>query len=113
MLPADWAKEFPGTMYVTDEKGVLLWMNELAAREIAKDGGMGLIGCNIIDCHPEPSKTMVKDMLASQKANIYTIEKDGVKKLIYQSPWFKDGKFAGLVELGLPVPFEMPHFIRG
>lgn len=51
-------------------------------------------------------------MLEMQKKNIYTIEKDGVKKLIYQSPWYKDGQYAGFVELALEIPFEMPHFVR-
>ncbi len=44
--------------------------------------------------------------------NVYTIEKKGKKKLIYQAPWFLDGAFGGLVELSLEIPFEMPHFIR-
>jgi len=47
-----------------------------------------------------------------QEKNIYTVEKDGIKKLIYQSPWFNDGQYAGFVELSLEVPFEMPHFVR-
>jgi isocitrate dehydrogenase (NAD+) len=29
--------------------------------------------------------------------NIYTIEKKGIKKLIYQAPWRKDDEIAGLV----------------
>jgi len=51
-------------------------------------------------------------MLAAGEKNIYTIEKNGVKKLIYQSPWYQNGKYAGFVELSLEIPFEMPHFIR-
>ncbi len=113
MQPIDWGKEFPAAVYVCDPQGVLLWMNDLAAHDVEKEGGQGLIGSNLLDCHPEPSRTMVKDMLASQKENIYTIEKNGVKKLIYQSPWYQDGKFAGLVELDLPIPVEMRHFVRG
>jgi hypothetical protein len=35
-----------------------------------------------------------------------------VKKLIYQTPWMKDGAFAGLVEISLEIPFEMPHYLR-
>ena len=40
------------------------------------------------------------------------IEKNGVKKIIYQSPWYKEGEYAGFVELSLEIPLEMPHFIR-
>ncbi len=45
--------------------------------------------------------------------NAYTIEKNGVRKLIYQSPWYRGGEFAGYIELSLPVPADMPHFDRG
>ena len=44
--------------------------------------------------------------------NVYTIEKGGVKKLIYQAPWYQDGEYRGIVELSLPIPFVMPHFVR-
>ncbi len=52
-------------------------------------------------------------LLATGERNVYTIEKLGVKKLIYQTPWYQDGVFAGLVELSLEIPAEMPHFVRG
>jgi hypothetical protein len=32
--------------------------------------------------------------------------------MIYQSPWFRDGEFAGLIELSLEIPMEMAHFVR-
>mgnify|MGYP000371069624 CR=1 FL=1 len=41
------------------------------------------------------------------------VEKNGVKKLIYQTPWYQDGKYSGFVELALEIPFQMPHFVRG
>ncbi len=50
--------------------------------------------------------------MAKQQANVYTIEKHGKKKLIYQTPWYRDGKYAGFIELSLVIPEEMPHFIR-
>jgi len=46
------------------------------------------------------------------RVNAYTIEKRGVRKLIYQAPWFRDGIVQGLVELSLEIPDAMPHFIR-
>ena len=42
----------------------------------------------------------------------YTIEKGGQKKLIYQAPWYVDGEYRGLVELALPLPDTLPHFVR-
>jgi hypothetical protein len=44
-----------------------------------------------------------------REKNVYTIEKNGVKKLIYQSPWYYNGEYAGFVELSLEIPFEMEH----
>ena len=54
----------------------------------------------------------MKKMLDTQQTNIYSIEKNGVKKLVYQSAWFEEGQYAGFIELVLEVPFEMPHFSR-
>ena len=52
-------------------------------------------------------------MMKTHETNAYTIEKAGVKKLIYQAPWFRaDGAFGGLVELSMVIPAEMPHFVR-
>ena len=57
---------------------------------------------------------MIMDQLLSGKqTNVYTIEKNGRKKLIFQCPWMKEGKVAGLIEFSMVVPFEMKHFIRG
>ncbi len=43
---------------------------------------------------------------------MYTIEKRGQKKLIYQSPWYQNGQYRGFIELSLELPAETPHFIR-
>ena len=51
-------------------------------------------------------------MLKNPRTNAYTIEKNGIKKLIYQSPWFEKDEFMGFVELSLEIPFEMPNFVR-
>ncbi len=108
----EWVNEFPGAVTVCDPLGVILEMNDRAAEVFAADGGKALIGTNLLDCHPEPSRTTLRQMLEAERANVYTIEKNGVKKLIYQVPWTRDGAYAGFVELGLEIPFEMPHFVR-
>jgi transcriptional regulator with PAS, ATPase and Fis domain len=113
MSEHDWVKEFPGAITVCDPDGIILEMNDRSEQVFAADGGRALIGTDVLDCHPEPSRTQLKEMLASGRSNVYTIEKAGKKKLIYQVPWTKDGKYAGFVELGLEIPAEMPHFVRG
>lgn len=107
-----WLKEFPGAITVCDKDGVILEMNDKAIQTFQAEGGAELIGTNLLDCHPEPARTKLKQLLDNRQMNVYTIEKNGVKKLIYQAPWYKDGEYAGLVELSLEIPFDMPHFIR-
>jgi transcriptional regulator with PAS, ATPase and Fis domain len=113
MMVDPWAKEFPGAVIVSDLDGIVLDMNDRAARDLEKDGGRALIGKNILDCHPEPARARTVDLLQSRQKNVYTIEKNGIRKLIYQSPWYQNGECRGVVELSLEIPFEMPNFIRG
>ena len=107
-----WIKEFPGAITVCDADGVILEMNDKAARTFEKDGGANLVGRNMLDCHPEPARGKAERLLAAREKNVYTIEKNGIKKLIFQSPWYKDGKYSGFVEVSLEMPFELPHFVR-
>jgi transcriptional regulator with PAS, ATPase and Fis domain len=107
-----WSSELPISITVCDRDGVILEMNEHSKQTFAKDGGAALIGTNVLDCHPEPSRSQLADMLRTQAKHVYTIEKNGVKKLICQEPWFEQGQYMGFVELSLEIPFEMPHFIR-
>ncbi len=112
MLDHEWIKEFPAAITVCDAQGRILEMNDRAAKTFEKDGGYALVGKNLLDCHSEQSRSKVEGLLATHEKNVYTIEKNGVKKLIFQSPWYKNGEYAGFVELSLEIPFEMPHFVR-
>ena len=107
-----WIKEFPGSILVCDPDGVILALNDKAAASYEANGGYSLIGCNMLVCHPEAASTKVVNLLASREKNVYTTEKNGIKKLVYQSPWYRDGQYAGFVEFVLEIPFEMSHFIR-
>lgn len=108
-----WIKNFPGAVTVCDCDGFVLEMNDKAIGTFDKEGGASLIGSNLFDCHSPASQDKLREMIASEQPNIYTIEKKGIKKLIYQAPWYTDGVFSGLVELSLEIPFDMPHFVRG
>lgn len=108
----DWQKEFQGAITICDLVGQIIYMNDKAIKDFEKDGGKDLIGTNVLDCHPEPSKSQLKDMLLNQKTNAYTIEKNGIKKLIYQSPIYENENYQGLVEISIEIPFEMKHFVR-
>jgi len=112
MTNIPWTKEFPAAITICDAAGVILEMNDLAATAFEKDGGQGLVGTSLLDCHPEPSRTKVQKLLACGEINAYTIEKGGAKKLIYQAPWHENGEYRGLVEIAIPLPDLLPHFVR-
>ena len=112
MTFTNWFNEFPGSITVCDPEGIILEMNERAVLGFQADGGRDLIGKNLLDCHPEPARAKLLEMMSSRRKNVYTIEKLGVWKLIYQTPWFENGEYRGFVELSLEIPAEMPHFIR-
>lgn len=107
-----WIKELPAAVTVCDARGVIVAMNEKAAATFAKDGGLALVGKSLLACHPEPARTRLEDLLARPRVNAYTIEKGGRRKLIYQAPWYEEGRFRGLVEISMEVPSDMPHFVR-
>jgi putative heme iron utilization protein len=52
----DWVKEFPAAVTVCDPEGIILAMNDKAAKGHEKDGGYNLLGSNMLDCHPEPAR---------------------------------------------------------
>jgi transcriptional regulator with PAS, ATPase and Fis domain len=111
-MRTEWMKEFPTAITVSDKDGIILEMNDKAALSFEKDGGYDLVGKNLFDCHNQNSHDKINELLRDEKANVYTIEKNGKNKLIYQAPWFENGELKGLVEFSMEIPAEMPHFIR-
>lgn len=109
---SDWAKELNVAITVSDENGNIVEMNDKSVKTFQNYGGKNLIGKSLFACHNENSGNIIKELASEAKTNAYTIEKNGIKKLIYQTPWFENGEFKGLVELSLEIPENMPHFKR-
>jgi transcriptional regulator with PAS, ATPase and Fis domain len=108
-----WMESINPSMMVTDIDGVVIDMNEAAATTFADDGGWAIMGKNITECHTAHSNEIIQRLLQNGETNVYTIEKHGKKKLIYQTPWFNaEGNVGGLVEISLVLPKDMPHFKR-
>ena len=105
----DW---IPGSVMICDLGGIVLEMNPKAAETYQKYGGMELLGKSLIDCHPEPARSKLLRLLETGERNIYTIEKNGTRKLIYQAPWHQNGSRRGMIELALEIPFDIPNFVR-
>jgi transcriptional regulator with PAS, ATPase and Fis domain len=108
----EWVEGFSGAITVCALDGTILEMNAKSEKTFEKDGGRALLGNDVRACHPPAARAKLDGLLSSGKANAYTIEKGRVRKLIYQAPWYKDGKMAGLVEISLEIPERMPHFKR-
>jgi len=108
----DWAEGFGSAITVCDTNGIIVEMNQRARRTFASEGGTALLGSNVLDCHPEPARSRLRQLLQTQGKNVYTIEKQGQKKLIYQAPWYEQGQYAGMVEISIEIPTDMPHFSR-
>lgn len=96
---------------VCDRDGVILEMNE-QSKSVNQKPGENLIGKNILDCHPEPARSLLERMMKNEEKHVYTIEKRGKKKLIYQIPWYEAGEYKGFMELSMIIPFEMEHKVR-
>ncbi len=109
---SDWAEEFNGAVTVCDRAGIIVYMNKVSIEQFAKYGGEKLLGSNLLDCHPEPSRTKLQNMLEHPQENMYTTEKNGITKIIYQTPWKEKGEFMGVIEISFALQAGMPHFKR-
>lgn len=107
---AGWMKEIGCAVTICDKEGVVLYMNERARATFASHGE--LVGTNLMDCHSERSKQLIRHMLATGDTNTYTVKKRGITKLIYQTPWCRNGDIAGMVEISIPLPDSMHHYDR-
>ena len=106
----EWAEQMNCAVTVCDAEGIILYMNEKACATFASHGD--LIGKNLFECHNPESKEKIRHMLATGESNSYTIAKGDVKKMIYQTPWRRNGEIAGMVEISMVIPDRLPHYVR-
>ena len=85
-------------------------MNDKAKETFCSHGD--LIGKSLIPCYNERSRAIIADLLATGGNNAYTIQKNDLKKMIYQTAWKENGEVAGLVEISMVIPKDMPHYVR-
>lgn len=109
-LVPDWAWQIGCAVTVCDTEGRIMYMNERSRQTFARHGD--IIGHDLLAYHPPRAQAMIRHMLETGDTNAYTIRKNGQKKVIFQTPWRKDGRIAGLVEISIPLPDDMPHYER-
>jgi hypothetical protein len=105
-----WAEGINCAITVCDADCKIIYMNALSRAIFAKHGD--LTGADLMDCHSERSRDIIKGLLATGGTNCYTISKEGKRKMIYQSAYTENGNVAGLVEISMVIPEEMPHYVR-
>lgn len=102
-----WAEELDCAVTVCDTEGIVLYQN-VRSREVNGD----VCGQSLIPCHNAHSREMIRRLLDEGGTNVYTIEKRGVHKMIYQTAWRVEGEVRGLVEFSMEIPAAMPHYVR-
>ncbi len=112
MSEINWAREICVAITVSDITGKIVYLNDKSAATFSKYGGSDLEGKNLKDCHQAASWDKITEIIRSGKSNCYTIEKKGIRKLIFQAPWYNQGQPGGLVELSMEIPLGMQHFVR-
>lgn len=113
---------------VCDREGVVLYQN---AKAVLRDGDV--LGRNLFDCHKESSARMIRRMIAEGSGHTYETvhsspaERTAVasadaagasaaacsRSFIHQTPWYAaDGSVAGLIEIDIDLPAEVPVYSR-
>ena len=110
--PIDWLEALPCAVTVCDRNYTVLYLNARSAEVNAKDGGKSLQGRNLRECHPPAAFEKLQAVMDSDRPNVYTIEKNGVRKIVFQARWKRKGRDGGLVEITFEIPPNAPHFVR-
>jgi transcriptional regulator with PAS, ATPase and Fis domain len=111
-MDGSWTQELPAAITVTDAAGQICELNARSVTAFAASGGAELLGSDVLACHSDATREKVACLYRSPRANHYTIRKNGQRKIIHQLPWYRDGQFAGVVEISVAIPDDLPHFDR-
>lgn len=104
-MNTNWWNEADFPITVCDKDGIILEMNRASIQNFAKDGGEALIGKSLLDCHPEPARLKLIEMLQTQTPHTYKSRKSN--RLVRQFPWYQDGNYMGFVEMLITLPEEL------
>jgi len=106
----DYFKGLNVSITVSDAEGNVVYMND---KSIEVNGNA--LGGNLMKCHNADSRKIIEHLMNDAATNVYTVQKGPVKKLIYQTPWYRDDakqEVGGLVELSIVLPDDIPHHVR-
>ena len=90
---------------IADQDYQISFMNDRAAVFYAEDGGEKLIGRNLLDCHRDEHKTVIRAAYDRYRAGDLTPTRyhaqreDGALESIVHIPVMVEGQFRGIAEL--------------
>lgn len=82
-MNTDFFMEINGAIIASTTDGIVVYQND---KSKAADGNM--IGKNMRRCHKPESLAKIDAMINNNASREYTIEKNGVKEFICQTPWY-------------------------
>lgn len=100
---AGWFDEVAYPVTVCDKTGIIVYMNKASIAEFEPDGGKELLGKSLLDCHPEPARAMLAEMLEKQIPHTYISRAAGKEYFVHETPWFENGEYQGLVEVSIEI----------
>ena len=103
-----WADELPLAITIADINDIIIYMNKKS--KLAYPNSK--IGDCLTSCHKQVSMDKIETFKKKNVSNTYTVQRNGIRKLIHQTPWYKDGIVAGLVEFSIEISAEIPHIDR-
>ena len=99
-----WSNEVDFPITLCDKDGIIVGMNQKSIEFFTDNGGIALLGKSLVDCHPEPSRSKLLDLLANPRANTYISQTSTGKLLVHETPWYENGVYMGFVELLVTIP---------
>ena len=106
----DWAREMDCAITVCDANANIIYMSDASRRINSPEAD--IIGHTLRQYHPPRALEIIDRLLREGGYNAYTISKRGQRKMIYQAAWRQGGQIAGLVEISMVIPEELPHYVR-
>jgi transcriptional regulator with PAS, ATPase and Fis domain len=111
-ISSEWFEQLPCSITVCDRNYKILYMNAMSAKVNKESGGKSLVGKNLMDCHPPEAQAKLEEVMTSGKPHAYTTERKGIRKMVYQSHWKRNGRVGGLVELYFELPRVVENHVR-
>jgi hypothetical protein len=97
---------------VCDKRYTILYLNAKAAEVYSVEGGKGLVGKNMMSCHPPEAQAKLRKVMTSGRPNAYTIGMKGAERFVYQCHWKKGRRVGGLVQFTFELPNEVPKVVK-